>query len=395
MLRNKKTIWILAIVAALAIGFFVWRSISSRGDDGGTNDTVNYSSQTGNLPVLPGALPIEVLPGTTTIITVPASSSSKSATLTSIADEPVFDYWVNPATREVYYLRPDGAVFKALAGDDRALSLQTFEQIHSLVPSPDTQSALVSFGNRRELQWGVFSVIDEAWRPLPEGILAASWAGRSDQLIAITEQNSTRALVIINLARPGSDPQNIITPFNYYDVSLGALSTSSVIMTEPSSANHQGRAWLIDVARKQVHAIIQPTSGLMLVPGFPNPQALFYSASPDEFRILKHNLSLLAPTFFSTLAIKCSANIIDILCFAPKYFMPENPVLPDDYFMGAAKESDVLYRISIDSGETTTLLDGGDKAPPIDGFRPLSIEGDGIYFINRSDQSLWVLRQES
>lgn len=344
--------------------------------------------------MLPGTLPTTASSGTTPVITIPAAtSSSKPRTLTSLADEPVFDYWVNPSTREVYYLTPEGAVFKALAGDDRALSLQTFEQVRFVVPSPDTQSALLSFGSRKEPQWGVFNVIDEAWRPLPEGIRVASWAGRSDQLIAITDQGGVRALVIIDLARPSSDTRAIITPFHYYDVELRALSTSSTLMTELPSANHQGRAWLIDVPRKQLHAIIQPTNGLMLTPGFPNPQALFYSASPSGFRILRHNLSLLAPAFFTTLATKCSASATEVLCFAPERFLPEGPTLPDDYLMGAVRESDTLYRISIDSGEINTLLESG-GAGDIDGLRPLSLEGVGVYFMNRNDRSLWVLQQE-
>lgn len=393
MPRNRKIIWILALIAALVIGFFVWRSIASRRSGNENPTTTTTSTPTGILPVLPGTLPTTT-PSGTTVITVPAAtSSSRPATLTSLSDEPVFDYWVNPSTREVYYLTPQGAVFKARIGDDQALSLQTFEQVRSLVPSPDTQSALLSFGNRKEPQWGVFNVIDEAWRPLPEGIRAASWAGRSDQLIAITERGGARALVVIDLARPSSDPYVVITPFHYYDVELRALSTSSTLMTELPSANHQGRAWLIDVPHKQMHAIIEPTNGLMLTPGFPNTQVLFYSASPNGFRILRHNLSLLAPTFFTTLATKCSANATEVLCFAPEYFLPEKPTLPDDYLMGSVRESDALYRIEIDSGETTTLLESGSVI--IDGLRPISIEGVGVYFINQNDRSLWVLQRES
>jgi len=119
--------------------------------------------------------------------------------------------------------------------------------------------------------------------------------------------------------------------------------------------------------------------------------ALVFSSN-GGFRILDaQTLSTLSPAPFSTLPSKCSPDSAVIYCFVPQGDNFRNAVLPDDYFEGKFYTSDSLYKINLGTDEITPVAipQGGDKGP-IDAENPITRAGN-LYFVNRYDNSLYVL----
>jgi len=309
--------------------------------------------------------------------------------LKQISDGTVFDFWVNPETKEVFYFTPEGRVINAKQGPDIEVSNQKVNALNFVEISPSNRNALAAFGNPRTPQWGIFDVIDGVWRPLPSDVINAAWGVSDEKLIAIVKSGNDLNLAEVDITKSPPSYKTIIRDFRLKDVRFTTLSDGIIIVSEFPSAIYAGSLWQIDPKSSNVNLIIAPEEGLSISWSHDKNLA-FVFGSNSGFSLMENSLRTKAPTSFETLPWKCTTDSSLIYCFVPQN-TPSDTVLPDDYLMDKFFSIDDLFILGINSEESSKVLSSNTAGiNAIDAKNP-QVSGDKIYFINRYDNNLYEL----
>ncbi len=372
---KKQIIKILIIVGAITIialiFFLIWKKITAP-------PTITPP---------PEELPIPTVPAPPTAEPPMIIPDAKIA-LKKISSYPVFDFWAVPETREVLYIDPSGQVWSAKEGPDLEVSREQVSALNSTEVSPDKRKALVSFGNPKLPEWGVFDLLDKVWRPLPANIIQATWSTEENEIFVITaNEDGSRSLAKYQLF-PSPELLPILGKFNLRGVSIKTLSPNFLLIKERSSGLIMGRAWELDIENLKLNLLFTPARGLDIRIS-QDRKAIFKFSSVGGFKILGENLEITTPLFFNTFPQKCEKEQGKVFCFAPTN-TPENAVLPDDYFMKKFYTTDILYKINLETDETTPIIVSGEGIPNFDGINPQYLNNK-LYFINRYDGHLYEL----
>ncbi|TSA44587.1 hypothetical protein D4R51_03485, partial [bacterium] len=318
------------------------------------------------------------------------SSSVQTATLSKISENPVFDFWVDPQTLEVYYLNPDGQVFSAKNGQDLQITQQKLNAPNFIKLSQNGQRVLMAFGDPRLPQWGIFDTIDKAWRPLPDGIMNATWGENSNTIIGFIKNGDNIGLSTINFSQNQPVYKTLAKDLRLQDVRLDFSSSSNLIAAETPSGSYPSRVWNINTKDLSVNQLFSAENGL-IIRFSSNKDVMLTFSSGGGFKILNaKTLGLVTPVPFSTIPSKCSPDSAIIYCFVPSDENFKNASLPDDYLLKKFHTTDVLYRINTYTDEVTPVPIPQNAYGPIDAENP-SLGGGHLYFVNRYDNSLYDL----
>jgi len=369
---------VLIIAVVGLIIYFVWSALA-----GPAPEIPNTPSTSSTLPTAPPSNGGEQSQGGTTDQSV--------ASLKKISENPVFDFWIDPQTQEIYYLNPDGQVFSAKNGQDLQITQQKLSAPNFIRLSPNGQRVLVAFGDPRLPQWGVFDVIDKTWRPMPDGIVNVAWGENANTLIGFAKNGDNVNLSIINIGESQPSVKIIAKDLRFQDVNLDFSPPNNLFIEEKPAANYLGRIWSMNIKDLSIHSLFSPENGLMLGLSRDKTTALIFS-SRGGFRILDaKTLNTVSPAPFSTLPSKCSPDSLIIYCFVPQGDNFKNAVLPDDYLEGKFYTSDSLYKINLGTDEITPIaIPQNGVSGPIDAENPVTQAGN-LYFMNRYDDSLYIL----
>ncbi len=371
----------ILIVAGLIV-YFVWSALVAPPPEIPAPPVSNVS----NLPTAPleGEGEINQLPGE-------PSPTQVIPALAKISENPVFDYWVDSQTREVYYLNPEGQIFSAKNGEDLQITQQKLNAPNFIELSGNGQRVLAAFGDPRLPQWGIFDVIDRAWRPLPDGILNATWGENSNTLIGFVKNGSNINLSTINLSQGQPVYKVIAKDLRLQDVKITFSPPNGVIIQERPSVNYPVRVWRMSIKDLSFHSLFSPENGLTIKLSGDKTTLLAFSNS-NGFRILNADtLGLVSPVPFSTLPAKCSPDSAVIYCFVPSDDNFKKASLPDDYLEQKFFTSDSLYKIDLITDEVAPVAIPQNAAlGPIDAKNPL-VNGGKLYFINQYDNSIYAL----
>lgn len=366
---------LIIIIIGLII-YFVWSAIATPAPETPSNPNLN-------LPIAPSG---DNLPGQNQNN---SSSTGATPTLTKISENPVFDYWVDLQTQEIYYLNPDGQVFSAKKGADLQITQQKLSALNFIELSPSGQRVLAAFGDPRLPQWGIFDTIDKAWRPLPDNILNATWAGDSNTLIGFIKNDNNINLSTVGLTQGQPTYKILVKDLRLQDISVNLLTPNNLIISEKPSSDYPGRVWNLNTKDLSIHQLFSPENGLTLKTSRDKKMMFVFSKS-GGFRMLNAaTLSLTTPVPFSTLPSKCSPDSTTIYCFVPADDGFKNANLPDDYFKQKIHTQDTLYKIDIGSDDVS-LIPLSLNTGAIDAKNPL-VNSGMLYFINQYDNSLYSL----
>jgi hypothetical protein len=321
----------------------------------------------------------------------PGNQQNGSAvpTLEKISENPVFDFWVDPQTKEIYYVNPDGQVFSAKKGQDIQITQQKLNAPNFMEISPSGQRALMAFGAPRSPQWGIFDVIDETWRPLPDIIFNATWGMDNNTLIAFVKSGGYANLSSVNISQNQPTFKIILKDLRLEDVKIDSLSANNILIEEAPSAGYSGRVWNLNLKTLVIYPIFSSENGLTIKMSY-DKKILFAFSADRGFRILNaSDLSLASPLPFTTLPSKCSPDSSIIYCFVPVNEDLRSATLPDDYLKQKLYTSDVLYRMDLpNDGVEPVFIPQSTES--IDAKNPAFLGGT-LYFINRYDNSLYSL----
>jgi len=379
-----KIILVCAIVAIIGlIIYFVWSALAP------TPQIPAPQTSNPNLPIVPGNGGGQENSGSAS-----SSQGSAAGTPVKISENPVFDYWIDPQTKEIYYLNPEGQVFSAKDGEDLEITQQKLPAPNSIQVSPNGQRVLAAFGDPRAPQWGAFDVIDGTWQPLPSDILAAAWGKDGNTLTATVKNGSFINLSSVNLSQNPVSYKTIVSDFRFQDAKFSFQSPNNLIISEVPSAYYPSRIWNFSMTDKSFNLLFSPENGLTEKTSS-DGNLMFVDSTDGGFRILNtQTLGIAVPIPFSTFPSKCSPDSSVIYCFVPRESDAfSKAVLPDDYLTGDLKTDDLLYKIDVSSDDAEPIEITG-SAGAIDAKNP-QVTGGVLYFINRYDDGLYSLKLAS
>ncbi|MEK7464349.1 MAG: hypothetical protein AAB617_01070 [Patescibacteria group bacterium] len=333
--------------------------------------------------------PLPTAPGNNGSDTTTApGTDGKTLALKKLSEEEVFDFGVVQASGEIFYLTPTGKVLSAKDGPDLEISGQNVNALNHIELSPRDQKFLVSFGDPKRPQWGIFDLIDKIWRPLPIEITNAAWGVDNDKLIASIKKTNEYNLSEVDLTKSPPTYKIIIRDFRMKDVELSYSGNQKLIIKERPSASYEGRAWQLDLKTGSFNLVVPPERGLII--GWARDGSTAFKFSALSFYTLGLNLASAIKTDFVTLPEKCDAVLEVGFCFVPQNLTLRN-VLPDDYFSKEFFSIDALIQFDVISGLSQEILRSGEgNVVALDAKNP-KVFRNKIYFINRYDNNLYEL----
>lgn len=376
MKRTYKILIISAIVLLVILGIYLgWKKILA--------PEITPAPEIGGAP-----LPTAPLSDGGRVEGGTAEKSAAGLILKKLSEEKVFGFGVVQASGEVFYLTPGGKIMSAKDGPDLEISKESVTALNSIELNPKDQKFLVSFGDPRRPQWGIFDLIDKVWRPLPIDIVNATWGLDDDKLVASIKKTNEYNLSEVDLTKSPPSYKLISRDFRMKDVKLAYLNPQKLVVGERSSAFYEGRVWQLDLKTNLFNLIVPAERGLTL--GWSKDKNSAFKFSASGFYVLGANLAPIFKTDFITLPEKCDAVSEISFCFVPQNLTIRN-VFPDNYFTKEFFSVDRLVQFDTFSGVSEDLLKSGEGGiAAIDAKNP-EVLGDRVYFINRYDDYLYEL----
>lgn len=375
-----KTIYkVLIIVALLGVGGFALFYFFNR-------VTVPVPIEDQENILFPGFREIPEKTGTI------VSTSTDEVVVSKFSDFPVFDFWVNYETKEVYYITNEGRVSVAKNGNDIDLNTQPLDVLNVIIPNTKGNKIIASFGDPQKPRWGIFDVIDGVWKPLPDGIASLAWGKDDSTLIGISEDGTTRALSSFDISKNPIKISTLIKDFRMRDVFFVSKNQDSLLIVEKASSLLKGRVWEFNTKNDTIKTTEKGTSGLMFLFSPLSEYALRFS-NPSSLLVTDKNLEPVLPLFINTIPQKCGFGSVRMYCFVPQdREVLSKTTLPDDYFQNKLMSIDDLVSIDPETGESVTIITTGtEDFDPYDG-KHIREAGSSVFFLNRYDNFVYEVR---
>lgn len=307
------------------------------------------------------------------------TGATEGGRLATLADEEIFDYWVNAKTGSVYYLNPTGQAFKLSNLGGELINSQTLPRLNKVSASNDGTYALAKFSYPNFPTFSIFSTVTNSWQPLPAGTIAAAWSPENPEIAFVDSQ----ALRILNLA---SQKTTEVVKMSQQELGLHWRKDGKILIYANSGT--ATKVLLLNPKDKILVPFLEEndliiswskddTLGLKLTSANQKPQ----------LALIDGNGANLTQLTFLTMPEKCLLLENKIYCAVPKNIKEEGLRLPADYYKKAVYFSDALYLIDLTDGSVATILD---PANPIDAEH-LELNNNKLYFKNRLDDKLYSL----
>lgn len=333
------------------------------------------------------------------------SEISAEEKFVKLSDNPVFDFWVNEGAQESYYITADGKVYSAKEGNDVEISSQPISALNSVESNSKGDRALVAFGNPRSPQWGIFDSTDKAWRPLPSGIVAATWGAKDTEIIAITKNptgslqsanSENRVLGTFDISKTTPVFKTILQDMRLRDIALSFVPPTSLYISELPSKESQNRVWLFDTKTTSFNTVRKAENELVIK--FSQDRTKTFLGNASQFQIFTGPvLTNIFPVPFKTVPQKCASKSFTVACFTPQNSesVSADSSVIGAYLMNTAYFNDLLYvmNLAADSLDQISVQELNDGRP-VDAKNP-QIAGNYIYFINRLDGNLYKVVTEN
>ncbi len=319
-------------------------------------------------------------------------TSTESVVVSKLSDTPVFDFWINRDTNEVYSITNEGTVFVAKTGDDANLNTQPLDVLNSIVPNGKGNKVIASFGDPQRPRWGVFDVVDGFWKPLPDNISSLSWGADDDTLVGVSDDGTSNKLVLFDISKNPVRTTILEEDFRIKDVLFSWTEGDLFLIFEKPSSLVKGRVWEFNSKNKTLRTIESGKNGLSLIFSPAGNYALQFS-NPNNLLVTDKKLEPVLPLFMTTLPEKCGFGEERLFCFVPQdadAFLKKT--LPDDYLQKRVYSVDDLVAVEPESGESITLMESGtEEFDPYDGKHIQAVKGS-VYFLNQYDNFVYEAR---
>ncbi|PIR68359.1 hypothetical protein COU49_01425 [Candidatus Nomurabacteria bacterium CG10_big_fil_rev_8_21_14_0_10_35_16] len=173
-------------------------------------------------------------------------------------------------------------------------------------------------------------------------------------------------------------------------------NSKMITLTTKPSGTATGYMYAVDPSRKDLNRILDNINGLMTLTS-PNGKLVLYSNSGLALNVYDIESRSSNSLGLRTVAEKCvwGKGSDVVYCAIPK--LVSGGIYPDRWHKGETSFSDEIWKINIESGVTTKLIDpisvaGGEE---VDGIKlMLDNNEDYLFFVNKKDSYLWKLDLE-
>lgn len=305
----------------------------------------------------------------------------------ALSSEPAFDYWLKPATGEIYYLSLQGRIYRlAASGEEEKISDQPIQDLNELRSSFDGQLIALSFGPIHGEKFSVFDTSSLSWQPLPDRTRTAAWSPTKSQLAYLIESDPRSTLAVFDF-----DTQKTAEFIKLSERGLGLdwATSSEIYLTQKPSFKTPGSLWSLALETKTLRSILKEEFGLMVNWSADSELGLKFSnrLRENELKLIDPDGRVLKNAPFLTLPPKCFLEERFVYCAVPRE-IPAGTILPDDYLKRQVYFDDRIISWDTESGEVKTIFDDSNLVLDIEG--PTKTENK-LFFINRYDRKLYSI----
>ena len=297
-----------------------------------------------------------------------------------------------------YYSKENGNVFESKFNGTglTRISSAVLPDILKILWSPDKNKVISVF---KDAQTGVkkyyYNYQTGSSKPLNQSIKQAAWSPDGSK-IAYQFFDETAVINNISASDPdGSDWKNVL-PTRLRDLIIEWPKRDIIAFRTKPSGLAPSILYGVDPGNGKITNVLSHVFGLSVL-WSPNGEKLIYSRTDENGK----NLTLAFSDWkgetskdvnISTFAEKCawSQDNRTIFCAVPT-ILPDNAVLPDDYYKNILNISDEIWQMNLDTGEKTKIDLGQDIAIDANELI-LNSQEEYLLFINRKDGLLYSLR---
>ena len=315
--------------------------------------------------------------------------------LLAISQMPVFDYWMDKNTGDIYYVNLAGEIYKNSSGQEEKVSSQTLSGIHSVQPAADGSKAMITLNYPFNTAITVFDASDNTFQPLPAGTISASWDPNSNNRIAYLKTNGNGTKSTISLMTLSTGKTSTVSRLYQKDLELEWAAPSALYLKQKPSSEYNSSIWSLDIKTKRFSLIINEESGLDVLWSPDGSTGLKFTSNgfSHSFDLIDNKNNLLANLGAATLPSKCVFDKSEIYC-AISVEIPPRTKLPDDYLKRNILFADVLYKIDLATGEVELLIEPANTLVFLNvviDVEHLTLRDNKLLFINRYDNKLYSL----
>ncbi len=327
---------------------------------------------------------------------------TKKQILSAISDESVLGpVLINEQSAIKYYSKKTGKVYQIeFDGSGKMpISEQELFGLNKVSWSPNLNQVITSFSSQENSSFSYYDHVNRVGNSLKNNIDNIVW--QTNDKILYKYYDSSNGTRTLNISNPdGSNWKKLI------DLDFSRLEIAPVPMTGLISFWNQGNG--LEETLLQTISLLGEEKKIL----FKGKFGADYLWSPDGNHLLISNVLEKASSKLQigltnnsggeyndlglpTITAKCawSNNSENIYCALPG-MIPDNAIMPNDYFANNFKTADTFWKINIASGKKDRLLDL-DKMkdlPTVDAYNLFLNEDESLlFFINRYDEKLYRL----
>ena len=300
-------------------------------------------------------------------------------------------------TKVIYYSAENGNVWQVAfdASDKVQISSTFLNNLVKIIWSPDKTKVISIYQDEAEnITKNIYDYKTGKVYPLSSNIQEITWSPNSDKIAYQYTNEATGENNISTANSDGTKWQNVFQ-IRMKNLNLDWIG-SQISFYEKPSGIAPGSLFLLNPLTKNLTKVLSDIYGLS-VKWSPQKDRVLYSKTASggkniSLYVAEKDGSNEANTTVSTLAEKCvwSQDNRTIFCAIPKN-INEAAILPDDFYKGLFTADDEFWKINLDTGEKTALLQNWERNnemyDAVDLF--LSPLEDYLFFVNKKDGLLY------
>ncbi len=323
------------------------------------------------------------------------SDNATDEAISSVTEKPAYAATILDNSHIAYF--NERALKRASlgGGGEEVLIKDLPGKIIKAVWAPDRTQVLVLFDMETEQRWQLVNLKDSSVTPLKQGITSPTWSNLSERIYYFYT-DPVQNKISLDTAKPDGSA--------WKQLSFVSL-TNAFLSTVPSSTLLS--FWNKPSALQETSLYTLPVSGDLPKKIFSGKFGADYLWSPDGSKVLISNTlakggtsirlgtanqnggefqTLQAPTFVSKTVWSEDNNTI---YYALPLSMPENAVLPDDYYSRPIQTKDSFWKMDVETGKSNRIIEPQEIGNGYDASGLfLSKNEDFLYFTDRTSNQL-------
>jgi len=327
------------------------------------------------------------------------TESAKVSAISPVTDVPAYGSTVIDDSHIAYFNNRSLKRASLGGGGEEVLIKDLPGKILQAVWSPDKTKTLVLFGTDSGERWFLLTLADGSVKPLKSGIESPTWSNLSERIFYLYSDPSGKKTEIDSAKPDGSDWKTVAL-ITVQNASLATIPSSAILSF-----------WNKPSAFEETSLFTVPISGGDATKIFSGKFGAGYSWSPDGTNILVSNTlskgggevrlgianqsggefrTVQAPTMISKVVWSKDGKTV---YYALPLSIPENSVLPNDYFSRPIHTQDSFWKMDITTGKSDRLVDPNEIDGGYDSIDLFLDRNESfLYFTDRTSGKLYRIK---